>query len=188
MLLNGDLALEELKLLQEVIGRHENHAMRVKGLLFVIIAGLTAATYAEGMRGSRGWMFAGAIVLTLLFMVWELYHRAISQQAITRAGAVESQLRGEADYDGPKIGHSLSNKIELQHLIAEARRPWNWSSLVVVLSSLAFLFWFAPPPKETSAQKPSNATAARQAPVGVLGCPTFQEIKGFFPGRRILSD
>lgn len=188
MLLHGDLALEELKLLQEVIGRHENHAMRVKGLLFVIIAGLTAATYAEGMKGSRGWMFVGAIGLTLLFMVWELYHRAISQQAIIRAGKVESQLRGKADYDGPRIGHSLSNKIELQHLITEAFRPWNWSSLVVVLSSLAFLFWFAPPPKEMPPEKPSSATAARQVMVGVLGCPTFQEIQGFFPERRVLSN
>src|SRR5690606_10067437 len=66
----ANLAVEELKMLQEIIGRHENHAMRIKGLLFVIIAGLTAAIYTKDIEVSRFWMFFGATGLTLLFLVW----------------------------------------------------------------------------------------------------------------------
>jgi hypothetical protein len=183
-----ELALEEIKLLQEIIGRHEGHAMRAKGLFFVIIAGLTAAIYAEGLSGSRPLMFAGAIVLTFLFMVWELYHRAISQHAITRAGEVEEQLRLFAEYDGPKIGLSLRNRIGATELLAEARRPWNWSSLVVVLSSLGFLFLFAPPPKDGARDKPSNAITEQQTLSSALACPTFHDIQRLLPARQGLGD
>jgi len=179
-----ELALEEIKLLQEVIGRHEGHAMRVKGLFFVIIAGLTAAIYAEGLSGSRLLMFSGTIVLTLLFMVWELYHRAISQHAITRAGEVEEQLRQQAEYDGPKIGFSLRNRIGPAELLAEAWRPWNWSSLIVVLSSLGFLFLFAPPPKDGARREPSSTLAEPQARRPALACPSFDDIRLMLPARQ----
>lgn len=185
---DDDRAFEELKLLQEIIARHEGHAMRVKGLFFVIIAGLTAAIYSEGLSGSRLLMFAGTIVLTFLFMVWELYHRGISQHAITRAGEVEKQLKEKLEYDGPQIGASLRNAIGPRELLVEARRPWNWSSLIVVLSSLGFLFLFAPPPKDGARRTPSDAIAEHQPLPSTLACPTFHEIQHFSPARQFRSD
>lgn len=176
----ADLAVEELKMLQEIIGRHESHAMRIKGLLFVIIAGVTAAIYTKDLEVSRSWMLFGSTILTLLFMVWELYHRALSQQAIIRSGQVEAQLRKELEYDGPLIGHALSHKIRVEHLWAEACRPWNWTSLIVVWASLFFLFFFAPPSKDGKCE--------RQLATTLWSCPTFDEIRKFSPVRKILSD
>jgi hypothetical protein len=161
-------AVEELKLLQEVISRHENHAMRIKGWLFLIVAGLATALYSQGVSVSKVELLIGAIAVTFLFLIWELHHRALVQMAISRASKVEEHLRDSENcpYDGPCIGTSLSSNLTVRSLLVVLCHPWNWSSLVVVVGSLTFLVLFAPLPKATpSAAKEQSLRPMPQASV-----------------------
>ena len=92
---DDDRAIEELKILQEIIGRQEGHAMRVKALFFAFILGLTAVIYPKGLDEVRLEMFIGAVGLTLIFMVWECQHRALSQQGVSSRNGKNRTLRSE---------------------------------------------------------------------------------------------
>lgn len=180
---DDDRAIEELKMLQEIIGRQEGHAMRVKALFFAFILGVTAVIYPKGLDEVRFAMFCGAVVLTVIFMVWECQHRALSQQAIIRAGEVEQQLRFHLAYDGPRIGLALSRKIRYKHVIEEAFRPWILFSYIAALASLGFVFFFAPSSKDDKPEEPIRDISETQGLPAVLACPTFLEIQKFSPVR-----
>jgi outer membrane protein OmpA-like peptidoglycan-associated protein len=97
---------EEIKILQSIIARHEDHSFRVKGWFAAIVGGLAAASYSKHI-GVPWQEFA---FLTFLIyaglVIWLLYHRAIIQRAIGRVSKIEEDW--EVEYRGSKVVETLS--------------------------------------------------------------------------------
>lgn len=98
----------ELTELQLVISRHEDHAFKVRGFLYAIIGALTTALFLEHPLLTRSAYGRVCAVAVFVFMAMELLHRCYAGRAIDRVRSVESALRGEVAYDGPKIGEALN--------------------------------------------------------------------------------
>ncbi len=101
------VALEELKELQAIVSRHEEHAFKVRGYLYVIIGAMTTSLFLEKPYLSPVGYAGGCAIAIVLFMIMELIHRCYAARAIARVSDVEKALRGELDYRGPQICTSM---------------------------------------------------------------------------------
>lgn len=135
----AEMALEEMKILQEVIQRHEGHAMKVKGWLLAITAGFIAVIYTDKVTLHWLLVWMASLLVVLAFHYWASHHYLIAQLAINRCKELESALRLEAAgrvtaerYGGFNICETLAEKPQLMGTWTQARKPWNVASFVAV--------------------------------------------------------
>src|SRR5690349_24750348 len=112
------MALEELKFLQDSIARQEGLRLQFRGWNIALLTALTAAFLANNSPLSKGKYMAVSIGLSLLFFWLETVHRVAENRAIKRSNEVEAALRAEIDYDGPRIGRSMSRANNLNEQLA----------------------------------------------------------------------
>jgi len=97
----------ELELLHQLIARQEELRQKVRSL----IVSLAAALFAAWLSDSFALDDSDFVVLlsgtSVLGWVSEAVYNMAEQRAIDRFRTVESQMRGDAPYDGPAIGISL---------------------------------------------------------------------------------
>jgi len=122
------IALAELRTLQEIIARHENHEFRIKGWFVAIIGGLAVAIYSVHVPLDLWEYISVATVAAVSFWLWLLYHRDIVRLATERVSAIENSLRIETTitqlpmaiaYDGPKVAISLRKRFPFRTLIRD---------------------------------------------------------------------
>lgn len=120
-----ELALEEIRLLQTIVGRNEGLALQVRRWLLALLGALVVALFAD--RSKLQWLhfLLSACSLAILFALIESSVRVTVRQAIERVGVIEEQLRTNGKYDGPAIVRSLSKNdrpfLTLRAAIGEAR-------------------------------------------------------------------
>jgi hypothetical protein len=103
------IALEELRALNDKISSQEEAGARIKNWVIGLITAISVAFLSEKVVFSRRGYLTISIGITILFLWLDIIHRVAHDRAIERAAQVEQYLRGEeAAYDGPKIGQSLS--------------------------------------------------------------------------------
>jgi hypothetical protein len=139
-----DVELEEFKHLQAIIARHEDHAFKIRGVMYALLTALSAAVFTHEKLLS-GWMFMllGVLVIAL-FLVMEMVHRAICRLAIDRVSKLEAILRskGEIPYDGPLIGQALGQHRLLSVMCSEVTMPWiliHYIGLLVAVAAIGFI-------------------------------------------------
>ncbi len=92
-------AIEEIRILQGIIARHENLAFRVKGFFGTVVAGSAAAVYSRFITVDRVEFVELAIMVYAAFSIWLLYHRAVVVKAGKRVEAIEAGLAATARGD-----------------------------------------------------------------------------------------
>jgi|GEM_PF-2705954 len=161
-----NIAIEELKLLQSVVARHEHHAFRVKGWLFALMAAVTAAIFSGHLPATRK-LELTVFIIVLGFGAWLTYHRLIIFYAIERVQNVEHHLRtGTASYDGPRISDSLVHPATHRRLMSYAqqvRDPQVWVPIGLAVLSLVAGFAAAPAIKADLPIGPAEEAHARPA-------------------------
>jgi hypothetical protein len=136
------MALEELKFLQDTIGRMEGIRLQLRGWNIVLLTALTAAFLAKDSPLSKGKYVSVSIGLSLLFFWLETVHRVAENRAIKRSNEVEAALRVETDYDGPRIGLSMSRANNLNEQLA-AMNNIRMYLPYIVMTALSVLIAFA---------------------------------------------
>lgn len=102
------IAIEELKLLEDKISRHANLAFQNRGWLFALLTALVIGLFDEKDKISSLNFLLISLILTCTFFFMELIQRIPQRQAMARAKEIEEILRNERNYDGPKISISLT--------------------------------------------------------------------------------
>lgn len=111
------LALEELKMLQEIAQNQEELRFKIRGWCMALITALAVAFLSKELKLSGGHFALISSIILFLFLWLDVLYRVAQVRAFKRADAVESFLRGEEQtYEGPKIRSSLSipNSLEEQ--------------------------------------------------------------------------
>lgn len=138
---------KEIGVLEEIIARHETHAMKVKGWLFLLLTSASAGRVfaGEGFRHSPYFM-TFVVLASVVFVLWELFHRGLVRLAIERVKKIEEDMRDGVHYDGPRVVQSLSPNLTIKKACLEIRDPWNWWSVIATILWLILLwFWSAGP-------------------------------------------
>src|SRR5580693_9261209 len=101
------IALAELRILQEIITRHESHEFRIKEWFVAIVGGTAAALYIADSHFQPTWReyLVLSLAASLGFWIVLLYYRGIVDLAADRVRVVQNALRSESKkrYDGPSI-------------------------------------------------------------------------------------
>lgn len=115
-----ELALEELKILQEIIARHDDISFKIKGWCLTLNIGILAALY--GVSGGNSiqlskYLIYPSLLLIIVFFIWlEAIYRVAMNRAIQRTAKIEKEICENDLKDYPKINAALGkpNKIKDQ--------------------------------------------------------------------------
>ncbi len=136
----NEIALEEYRQLQAIIGRHEDHAFKVRGVMYALLTALAVPVFShDRILAGRQFALLAAIII-LLFLFVELVHRGFVRLAIERTDALETILRTQAPYDGPLITQSLGQRRLFAMMLREVGMPWvmvHYASLALVVIAIA---------------------------------------------------
>ncbi|MFO0951138.1 MAG: hypothetical protein U0835_08300 [Isosphaeraceae bacterium] len=141
-----EIEREELRQLQAIIARHEDHAFKVRSVMYALLTALAVALLGKGNLIS-GPQFVGlSLFIIALFFIVELVHRAIARLAIDRGKVVEAVLRtqGKVPYDGPMIADSLGKGQIPLVMWKEAFMPWmliHYSGLLLAITLIGGIRW-----------------------------------------------
>lgn len=136
-----DIELEELRQIQAIIARHEDHAFKIRGMMYTLLSALTIPLFAtQRTLSGQTFLTLSAIVVILLLIV-ELVHRAFVRLAILRAATIEKALREGIEYDGPKISESLGQSRVREMMLKELCLPSITVQYVAILISLVVIAW-----------------------------------------------
>src|SRR5262245_33586161 len=81
--------MDEIRLLQNIIARHEDYSFRIKGWFAAIVGGLAAGLYLKDIPVDWITFMAVGTAVYASFVVWLLYHRVIIRRAINRVKTIE---------------------------------------------------------------------------------------------------
>lgn len=136
-----EVELEELRQIQSIIARHEDHAFKVRGVLYALLSALTLPLFADKrVITGQSFLILSAIVV-VLFLIVELVHRGIVRLAIERGAKVEEILRDGTPYDGPRIALSLGQSRLVEMMISELCLPSTAVHYVALLLALSVISW-----------------------------------------------
>lgn len=105
---SSEMALEELKVLADIISRHDEISLKIKGWCTTLVTGFLVAMFSGTIQAPLNVSGLLVAVIIVIFLWIDVVFRVAEDRAINRQGEVEKALRGEVQYDGPKIKWSLS--------------------------------------------------------------------------------
>jgi hypothetical protein len=118
-------AMEEIRILQEIIGRNEGFAFQVRGWLLALLGAFVAVLFSDKSQLTPIIFVAIGWSLAFLLSMVEASIRITIRQSICRVGLIEEQLRKSSAYDGPSISRTLSENddpdLSLSSYLNEAR-------------------------------------------------------------------
>jgi hypothetical protein len=121
-----ELEIEELRQLQEIIGRHEDQAFKNRGWMYALLGALTAAFFKDGHLMRFGSYISISLLVSVFFLITELMHRGFVRLAIRRSAAVQSHLRKGSKYDGPLVSESMAAFSYFRAVTGEIYLPTVW--------------------------------------------------------------
>jgi hypothetical protein len=142
--------LEQRKILERIIERHEDYSFRIKGWFAAVIGGLAAALHVYHLHLTAWWeLLAFLLCVTLGFIIWLTYHRVVVNRAINLIQEIESRSSDNAeDLDQREklleISKLLSKPITRQNWLAAFKHPVIWLPTLVGIILLGVICWSAP--------------------------------------------
>lgn len=139
-----EVELEELRQVQAIVARHEDHAFKIRGVLYALLTALTLPLFAERRVISGQTFLTLSGIAVLLFLVVELVHRAFVRLAILRGARIEEIMRNKEPYDGPKIAISLGQSRVIEMMWNEFQLPSitvHYAALLLAVGVISFVMW-----------------------------------------------
>jgi len=143
-----DIALAEYTHLENIILNYSDKFYRIRNWLIAILTGLTVAYYSMELAIDIYMFLIVSYLFIFLFYFLELTQRVVQKRALKRLEKVENMLKGDLEYDGPKITESLKGAEEFLNLISDIRSesgnaliwvPYFVIALVITLISIAYV-------------------------------------------------
>ena len=137
-----DIAMEEWKQLQTIIGRFDTLEFQIRGWLLVLLGGLITALYSEKTNLQPFAFFVIALFAIGAFCLMELTTRRPKRIAITRAYDVEQSIRSNGPYDSPGIAYNISEgaKSTIWNFLGEFKIATIWP-FYILLFLFVVLMW-----------------------------------------------
>lgn len=132
-----DLAVEELKLIQGIIGRQEEVRLRLRSWGITLIAAASVAQLSGELELSASRYLFVSLSVIGLFWFLEAVHRRAEERAILRSAQIESALRGEEQYRGPLIRRSLKQPADWRKRRSEIITQAKHSRVAAIYICLA---------------------------------------------------
>lgn len=140
-----DIAMEEIKILQSIIARHDDLSIRIKSWCISLNIGLIAAFY--GINASNQISFnkiSMVIILVLLtgFFLWlDTIYRVAMDRAIQRTTEIETEIREHKLSTYPKINISLGMPNRLTNQIRTIRNiRMNTPYIMIIIIDTVAIF------------------------------------------------
>ena len=139
-----EVELQELLQIQAIVARHEDHAFKIRGVMYALLTALTLPLFAEKptITGQTFLTLSGVVIVLLLIV--ELVHRAFERLAIERGARIEEILRNKETYDGPKIAVSLGQSRVIEMMIKELFLPSiavHYIALMISIGVISAVMW-----------------------------------------------
>jgi hypothetical protein len=124
-----DIAVEEWKQLQTIIGRFDTLEFQIRGWLLVLLGILVTTLFTEKAQFHSGAFCIIGIFIVVAFCSMELMTRRPKRIAINRAHDVEDAIRQNEQFDSPRIADSISEgpKSTIRDLVAEFTIAHVWA-------------------------------------------------------------
>jgi hypothetical protein len=127
-----ELAMEELRLLQEIIKHQEDLRAQLMNWSVGLIGAGTFAFLTEIKLSQSNFLFVGCTLVLASFWMNVIF-RVAQDRAITRSHRVEQFLREGGEYDGPKIGLSLAARNSVAEQLQAANNIRMYSPYAILL-------------------------------------------------------
>ena len=139
-----EVELEELRQIQAIVARHEDHAFKIRNVMYALLTALTVPLFSEKkLIPGKSFLVLASIVM-VLFLIVELVHRGFVRLAIDRGRDVEEMIRGKKPYDGPLIAESLGQQRLMSMMLSELRMPSiavHYICLLAAIVMIAAVMW-----------------------------------------------
>lgn len=131
------LAVEERKIIQDIIHNKESIRMKIVGWCMTIIIGFTIAFHADEIE-IGGWKYAVfSIAVVLAFFLLDTVNRGVFYKMLKRSEAVEKMIREDAEkYDGFRIEESMLESLEWCKIL---KKDWRLLAPYFVLLAMVFV-------------------------------------------------
>ena len=117
------IALEELRQLQLIIGRQDELKAKTKSLAISLFSALTAAFVSQKiLMLDQIEYFVITLILAVLFFLIETVYGATEINAEDRVKEIEKYFQTNGNYLGPKIYQSLTISVNFEQLKLAAKR------------------------------------------------------------------
>ena len=136
------IALEEFKLVQSIINNQEQIRVKVVGWCIATISAISVAYLSKKFQFSPGSYFAVSLTIIVIFLWLDTVHRVAVDRAIIRSGEIESFFRKEVDYDGPKIGKSISVKNGIPYQLRSLKNVRVYGPYVALCFNVLCIYLF----------------------------------------------
>jgi hypothetical protein len=117
-----ELAKDELKILQDIIARHDDISFKIKSWCITLNIGILAAFYGinstEAIKIPLFLIFPCLILIDIFFLWIDAVYRVAMNRAMKRSATIEKQLRKNKLKKYPKINKTFNkpNKLRDQFL------------------------------------------------------------------------
>jgi len=137
------IAVEELKIVEEIINYQESIRFKFLGWLITIISAISVAFLSSKLNISQNSFLLLSTLIIMIFLWLDTIHRVAVDRAIERAGKIERYLRAEnKKYDGPKIGESISIKNGIKYQIIALANIRVYSPYLALFIAVLVIYFF----------------------------------------------
>lgn len=162
------LALEELRLLQEIIKHQEELRAQLTNWAVGLIGAVTVAFLSTEISLSRfQFLFVGCTLVFASFWMNVIY-RVAQNRAIVRGIRVEHYLREGNAYDGPRIGASLAVRNSVGEQLRAAANIRMYAPYSILLAFLIAASFVAADGRESRSESVPQKTSAEVRQVEAL--------------------
>jgi len=140
-----EIALAEYNHLENIITNYSDKFYRIRNWLLVILSGLMVGFYTEKISVDKCDLWYGSLLFIILFYFMEIIQRVVQKKAMIRVAHVEKCLKGEEEYDGPKITESLKiseNPLTLfLGVLIESKNALIWFPYLLMMFTVTALIY-----------------------------------------------
>jgi hypothetical protein len=128
------VAIEERKIIQDIIHNQEAIRMKLVGWCITIISGFTIALYSQNVHLSSCKYLVFTLTVVLVFFLLDIVNRQVFFKMLKRSRAVEGMIQNSgSDYDGFKIEESMAQKRLQKMCIFDYRLISPYVALVIII-------------------------------------------------------
>jgi len=115
------IALEEWKIVQDVIHDQEEIRFKIKGWAVALISAISITFLSKKINFSSAEYLFISVGIVLLFFWTDVIHRVAQDRSQKRTFDIECFLRRKTEYDGPKVSISLSRANTIKEQLRSAK-------------------------------------------------------------------
>lgn len=129
------VALEERKIIQNIIHNQEEIRMKLVGWCITIVSGFIIAFHSNkiAISGTKFGLFT--LLVVIVFLILDITNRSVFYKMLKRSKTVEKMIQnGASKYDGFKIEESMAEPMEKKNVVYDFRLFSPYIALIIIIA------------------------------------------------------